>query len=337
MQFNKKGLLFPLLAFTELCVIIYLLPANYESSKTCKNQAPAQEQNPQWEPPKVHRATIAKPDCTKDNDCPSDSFCLKGECHVSDYVAESDTVDAGEDPTSPRYCESAEDCGCGYQCLYNECHKLDSSCCANADCEPDLICVKDNGELNGKCIISECDSAADCGNQCNMYCNNHRCFESSHCCTNADCENGSLCAIFEGAPKGYCLEPKCFSDADCGCGYACEIQTHQCVSYSPDHPISCCGTDVYHNGSCYSHEAIEDGNCLEDKNCPAGNFCYEGEYEDKCLPAKCTKNADCGCGAGCWDGRCELGCNDNSACCDPDYPVCKHGECINPYAENEDE
>ncbi len=332
MQISKKGVFLLSVAFTQFGIILYLLPANCNSTSTRESPTLEQDKQPKRVAPKWHKDNFAEQECYGDNDCPNDSVCQNGSCYITepaDYYA----IDAG-DTIGPRNCETAEDCGCGYECKYNECHKLDSACCANADCEDDLICIKEYSELSGRCAVLECDSVADCDNQCNMYCSNHQCLKSSTCCTDADCEYGTFCAVPEGRSKGYCLEAKCFSDTDCDCGYACEPTTHQCVGYSPNRPIPCCGTDVYYNGSCYSHEAIEDGNCLEDKNCPPGNICYEGEYEDRCIPAKCTNNADCGCGASCWNGSCELGCNDNNACCDPDFPVCKHGECINPNPEN---
>ncbi len=335
MQFSQKRVLFPLIAFVELIVIIYLLPATYKPDKLCESSPPEQK-NIQWEPPKLHRIATDEPNCTNDNDCPNDSFCLKGECHIKN-TADNETVDAGDNYSAPRPCAKPEDCGCGYQCIYDECHKLDlPNCCANADCEEGDFCqISDYNPLIGTCTASDCDSDADCDDRCGMRCVNHHC-NQSYCCTDSDCTAGKFCyfrEMFDGATEGYCIKSECDSDTDCSCGGGCDPKYRMCVTYRSDPPIPCCDTDFFYEGKCYARDRIEDGNCLDDKHCANNYVCVE----ECCLPSTCTNNEDCGCEAVCRDNHCEIGCDDNSGCCDEEYPVCDRGDCISSDTDNENE
>lgn len=335
MQSNKKGLLFPLLALGELVVIIVLAKAS------CNHGAIHNEPPPNtrevYELPK--NTGDYRPVCANDDDCPSDSSCLRGACVVTgptDTVEEDEYgLDAGNGQENIRSCETAEDCGCGYDCADDSrCQKSNTYCCANADCKEGDFCHFSEGESdpNGTCMLSECDDNDDCG-QCGVRCFHHLC-DQAYCCVDGDCPTEKLCVIFDGNTEGFCVIPQCKSDADCGCGYICNTFHHACTRYSPDRPIQCCDTDFYYGGQCLPHEYIENGSCLDDTHCPVGKVCADDET---CRPKTCVKNSDCGCEHVCRKDGCESGCDTNSDCCDKDYPVCDRGDCISADTEEDDE
>lgn len=286
------------------------------------------------------------------HDCPPDNSCAEGHCATNpvnnnasgeqekaenEIIAEAQS-DAGDGLYTARHCETEEHCGCGYECADNQCHKVDSSCCANADCQPGYFCSDHNDTLIGTCKPWECDTNNHC-NRCGMYCENHLCAQE-YCCADADCPTGELCGFYHRENnQGFCIKPECESDADCGCGRFCNKQLFRCSLWRDDDADDqdtrqnpCCGTDFYYAGQCYEHEYIENGRCFEDEHCQTGKVCVWRT----CLPATCANNADCGCEAVCRKGHCEHGCDDTSGCCN-EGDVCDRGECINPNEEEEED
>ncbi len=321
MQFNKKGWVFPFIALVEFLAIAYLVwpsaPAESNNSPADQCQVPAAEKN-KARTLTINAAAIAT--CTKDDDCPSDSVCASGKCLLDEGTGDNSR---GEYATQ-HACATAEDCGCGYDCLNDECHKSDS-CCANADCLPDEFCDKSSDETSGTCAESECDADADCDGGCAVHCINHRCDQQPGCCAESDCPVGYFCR-FSGlmVKEGYCEESECNFDSDCDCGEICN-EVHSCSTYSPDRPILCCEGDFYYEDTCHSREEIEDGNCLDSSHCPGNEIC---NYE-KCFPPTCAKNSDCGCEAVCDESVCMPGCEEDSDCCDAD-DICHYGNCKDP-------
>lgn len=282
--------------------------------------------------------------CEYDEDCPEDKVCEESKCITLDELenedldADIETLDDEDSVQGPRSCTSAEDCGCGYECKYDECRKLESSCNVDGDCNTGDFCDIGYGQICGTCVKSECKTDSDCGNPCSNHCSRNRCLQYG-CCSNSDCGMDSFCQKSDGEAGGSCRQIECYNDSDCGCGFICDQDTKECLNRSEDRPIPCCDGYFYYKdtGYCVPRDLIEDGSCLDDSHCTKDQICSEGEHESRCLPAKCTKNTDCGYEAGCWEGHCELGCNEDSACQDKDYPTCKHGECVNLNPEEDEE
>lgn len=320
MSFNKGHWFFPLLALGEFVVIIFLLvPADCDRETTEKETARAKE---------THRlpknGSAVEPSCQGD-ECQSD----QDEPAVDDDKTDDEVDDKGTDDTA-KSCSTAEDCGCGYGCTENKCHKLTSVCCVEADCGAGLVCIKKDDQLNGECMISQCETDEQCGGRCGVHCENHRCTQS-YCCADSHCATGRFCNLENGQTEGVCLTSQCASNADCGCGKFCS--EHQCreswQGTDDTPPYQCCGTDFLHHGMCVSHEYIENGRCLENAHCPAGQTC-DG---NKCFPATCANNANCGCEGVCRKNRCERGCDEDSDCCNRGE-ICDHSRCFNPNEEN---
>jgi len=356
---SKKNWLLVMLIW--IITLVILAPANCDHDtnppptmvdEKAKPHTDSREESAVGKSPKRHKPKdiILSPSaCTHDDDCPSDSSCLMGTCIITnptdnaeeEVEAEDDEeaeFDAGSDDEQKtvRSCATTENCGCGYECIDEQCsQKLGSFCCANADCKEGDFCKFSEGytDPNGTCALSECDDSDDCGGgRCGMNCWHHICYQL-YCCVDEDCPAEKLCRIFEGQTEGYCVVPECISDTDCGCGHICDATRYVCLDHSPNRPMRCCSNDFYYNGQCLPHEYIEDGHCLDDSQCSAGKVCYESEV---CLPATCAKNADCGCEATCWKGQCEYGCDKNSDCCNKG-DVCHQGRCENPNEEDEDD
>lgn len=307
--YKKK--LFPLLALGELIVIIFLARAN------CGHK------------------TI-----TKIKEVPVFSDKTPVACRPMDNNEDKDKVkiDDEDAQNSQRSCTAAKDCGCGYECVNSQCKKFDFSCCTDADCSVGLICITNECGLEGVCTQSECDADADCG-RCGARCNNHLCV-NSYCCADTDCQTGEYCDLDYGdtieVKEGNCQKSECAGNADCICSRFCH--EHQCHTFNYENNSGfdhCCGGDVYVYSSqaCFPRERVENGHCLEDAHCPSGKVCVDWN----CLPATCANNTDCGCEAVCRKGHCESGCDDDSGCCDKDYPVCDRGECVNPNEEEDEE
>lgn len=317
MHFGKKDSLFwPLLAIGEMVVILFMVPANCRHAKTDK-ETPTKEETRKL----PENNSVGRPICADGENCPSEVIDLTDD-DVNDEADDKDSRDV------PQSCATAEDCGCGYGCTDSKCRKLTSACCGDTDCGAGLTCVKKTDELNGTCMLSQCDSDVECDGRCGIHCENQRCTQT-YCCVDTDCSTGKFCHIESNQTEGVCLTSQCNSNSDCACNEACV--KHSCErAYYSESPMKCCGTDVYYSGSCFSHENIENGNCLGDAHCTAGKLCVEF----RCLPATCTDNAGCGCAAICRKGRCERGCDEDSDCCDQGG-TCYHGRCLNPNNEDE--
>ena len=279
---QKKTWLWPLLALCQLVVIIILASARCGHDTADKKPASANECPP----------ASNSPNCPS---CPNQRNITEQSSNETD---DSDAGEAEPAPSSaqnaPRRCYDAEHgCGWGYECIENQCRKLDGYCSGHADCDPGLVCdiVEDyNWETyQGKCKPWQCDTEEQCNQQCGIHCVEHRC-EKMFCCADADCPIEEVC-VFQGKN-------------DDGAAF----------------------------GLCRSRELTENGNCLADEHCPAGQVCYGF---DRCLPATCDTNSDCGCETVCRKGHCELGCDDNSGCCN-EGDVCDRGSCINPNEEEEE-
>lgn len=313
MGFNKKHWLFHLLA---LVAVVGLAPAN------CGHKTA--DKNPSNTEAKESRLPHNVPDCR-----PTSS---NNERKVDAGVARNDEA-IDEDISNSMECKIADDCGCGNQCVDGQCRKFDFSCCEDTDCKIGDFCHKNSAGQNGMCLRAECDTDDQC-DRCGTRCVNHLCVRVN-CCGDADCPDGKVCADSGnyGVMWRTCITPECSSDTDCGCGKFCN--EHYCNFYkSGDYTGAeskhCCGTDVYFDGSCYSHEHIENGRCLEDKHCPAGKMCAW----KNCVPESCENNEDCGCEFVCRKGSCKFGCDNNSDCCDPNE-VCDRSSCIYPNEEYE--
>lgn len=318
MRINKMHGLLHLLA---IAAIVYLAPAN------C-GHTPVETKPPQKKTAPVSPANAPVcPPAEKDNEIEVDT----------DDEADID-ANTDEAPDAGPSCDGEDDCECGYLCVEAQCQKFSFTCCTDEECKIGDFCNKDSDGKNGVCARSQCNKDDDC-DRCGTRCLNHTCI-LTNCCTDADCTEGKVCTYDFGQP--ICLAPQCTTDADCGCGRFCNTHYgHMCSSWddtnADEYPDSsrnpCCGDEIYYNGTCLSHEYIEDGHCLSDNNCPTGYVCL---YHDKCLPATCAENADCGCEAVCRKGHCEEGCDDSNGCCN-EGDICDRGECINPNEEDEEE
>ena len=334
MGFKKTHWLFHLLA---LIVIVILASARCGHDTADKN------------PPSIKEAP---------HDCPPDNSCAEGHCATNpvnnnqgeeqekeknEVVAEAKSDAGGNGLDTTRNCDTAEDCGCGYECADSQCRKVDSSCCANADCQDGYFCSYHDDATIGTCKPWECDTDNHC-NRCGAECIDHLCVQN-RCCADADCPKGELCTFSYNADgMGWCIVPECTSDADCECGEFCSKHSYRCTSHNdpgrkPQKNKPCCGDDVYYDdnngewaGYCYLRERVENGHCLGDEHCPTGQVCLEREL---CVPTTCQTNADCGCEAVCRKGNCEIGCDSNSDCCDEEE-ICDRGQCIDPNAEDEE-
>lgn len=348
MQSNNRSWPVPLLVFVWIITVVILAPANCRHNTTKENPLPtvadkkakthtgSRDEKRKKESSKEY--VLNRSTCAEDDDCPSDSSCKNSTCIITvptDNDDDEDEFDTEDGQEIAHSCETATDCGCGYNCVNGECQKSDSVCCANADCNEGDFCHfgEDGNDPNGTCMLSECDTSGDCG-QCGMQCNHHLC-DQKYCCTDKDCPTGKLCGIFEYQTEGFCVVPECKSDDDCGCGHICDVTRYACNKYSPNRPMQCCDTDFYYGGQCFPHEYIENGSCLDDTHCPIGKVCSDQEI---CVPETCTQNSDCGCEFVCRKGHCEMGCDTNKDCCIPeDGSTCDRGECVDLNAEDDEE
>ncbi|TSC84932.1 MAG: hypothetical protein G01um101413_316 [Parcubacteria group bacterium Gr01-1014_13] len=313
MSFNKKRWFFPLLALAEFIVILFLIPTDCGRTETDKNLSNIKETD------KLTKKGKADQFCEGDK-CPS----LPNDNDADDEANTDEVDNVVVQDAGIQSCSTAEDCGCGYGCTNNKCHKLASACCVEGDCGAGTVCVKKEDQLNGECMISQCDTDNQCGGRCGVRCENHRCSQT-YCCADSDCSTGKFCHIESDQTEGVCLTSQCNSYADCECNEACE--GHICRrTYYSEKPMKCCGTDFYYEGACRPIEWIQNGRCLGDEHCPAGKACSDNNI---CLPTTCANNADCGCETVCRKGRCFHGCDKNSDCCNKGN-VCDRGQCIPP-------
>ena len=297
----------------------------------------------------VDKKSVSADECLPANNCANCPSCPDNPNVINQSGDDVDNSDAGATEAAnsaqnaPRHCETAEDCGCGYECADSQCRKVDSSCCANADCQDGYFCSYHDDATIGTCKPWECDTDNHC-NRCGTSCVDHLCAQA-RCCADADCPKGKLCALsYNANDMGWCIVPNCTSDADCECGEFCSNNSYRCTLYNdpgkkPERSSPCCIDDVYYDsgdkswgGVCYKRKYIENGHCLRDEHCPTGQVCLEREL---CVPTTCQTNADCGCETVCRKGHCEIGCDSNSDCCDEEE-ICDRGQCIDPNAEDEE-
>lgn len=198
--------------------------------------------------------------------------------------AGSDAADGSADP-GPVFTPCADnlDCRGGEVCRGGFCREA----CSDGDpCIGDLRAC--DPEL-GFCV--ECNVDPDC--PANYRCLDQAC--SFYCVSDAGCGAGTVCDLDSGA----CIEPDCTADSECPGGFACRDFT--CAPI--DEPI--CAADTQRCEGDVVVGCSRDGTVETRTNCDVGAVCvYTGDTTATCRPVVCTPST-----SGCSDTNTRFSCD----------------------------
>jgi len=272
--------------------------------------------------------------CTSDAECAAGEYCLlDGSCWYEEE------------------CDAAGNCQAKRMC-YGVCVPYEPppvDCFSDADCAPGYRCDIDPWSNCGGGVPADCADGADCAPE---YWNCvGRCVPVTpppvECYVDVDCGPGYVCQIDPDCgrpqcPEGYecaeedlpycrgvcvAVEPppvECWSDADCGPGFVCQMDpTLPCAI--PDCPAGseCGGEGIWYCGGVCVPVEPPPVECWDNSDCPAGMaceflydcaqpYCPDGNCEEafwgcpgRCVwvepppPVECWSDIDCGEGLHC--------------------------------------
>ncbi|MFO0747661.1 MAG: Dickkopf N-terminal cysteine-rich domain-containing protein [Myxococcota bacterium] len=197
-----------------------------------------------------------EPQCCKDSDCGDGSQCVDGACQAWYCGNGADTCPDGYECTST--CPVPTPANGLVVCL-SVCTPKAQACSSDCDCSPDQAC------LAGECTVA---------NRIN------ECYPNG-CLDDSWCAPGELCALAcpgcaagsTNCPpcQGFCVaQPECKSDADCGDGQYCVLdsytETCPCADGSCDAPCA-----VVSAGYCAAKPPT---GCAADSDCKDGQTCH---------------------------------------------------------------
>jgi len=217
--------------------------------------------------------------CTSDADCPADMICEYFPCDCGTYGS------AGEAP-SDCYCEPSG------QCVPRQTSPCDAvKCAAGTHCEERTECYDGCTSPDGSNLCDPATGVAPCNTWAECVPDQKGCGSDAECpagyacqlypcdCANPDPNTGDcLCE-----PWGECVpvtQPTCTTDADCGPGFHCEIDSWCGCPEGMD-----CTTE-------YDAWCIDGGVCVADPEplCLTNSDCPEGEIcnaLDVCIVLPC--------------------------------------------------
>ncbi|XP_022245556.1 fibrillin-1-like, partial [Limulus polyphemus] len=298
-----------------------------------------------------------KVDCLHDLDCAADHYCLNFKCKSPC----NNTVNCGPQGTCVvRNHQAMCRCQTGYE-NNNQLTCIDKNECQLNPCHSTAICENVPGSYICKCPVglvgnpkippgchdpnicyngnSDClDTAACVLVEGVPYCKDP-CDDPTSCGANASCKavnHQSVCSCsfgFTGNPEIRCMKVECIKSQECHndevclrhrCVDACLGQTvcgENTICIAQDHSSICrCQNGYYGDPVVGCREIIQ---CIEDQDCPSGEFCYNGGV----CRVTCNSNRDCGPNERCAEGKCITICQGNSEC--PEGQACVDEKCTN--------
>ncbi|MEZ4431862.1 MAG: hypothetical protein R3F65_05570 [bacterium] len=252
---------------------------------------------------------VCVPKCEQDADCEAGRRCDTGS---------GDCVPRGEKATGAA-CTTNASCNGGLCITAPEFREgYCSSRCGSQfqGCEPGSVCETVDGAA---VCLATCQSNGDCRGSAGYICR--------QIAEKAD-QSGDV------QPIRACV-PRCQSDAECGDGNHCEVDSGLCAPGAGDpNPLGafCAGDGDCQSGDCLEAAGWSNGYCTEgcrgDGDC-GGGVCATAAGADRCL-AGCDVDLDCRAGYICDEGGCRAPCQADSDC--DGERICSRstGRCVIP-------
>ncbi|MFU8802305.1 MAG: LamG-like jellyroll fold domain-containing protein, partial [Bradymonadaceae bacterium] len=297
-------------------------------------------------------------ECFDDAHCPDDgNACTVSACNLTTNLCETTDV-----PTSTS-------CGAGY-CEAGECHECTESthCADDGDRCTDMECNANTceGVDNATCecrLDSQCDDLDSCTQN---LCDDGNCVHppTGACCeVDGDCDDSNACTV-NLCQDGLCTYPAsthcddldrctsnicnpdgsssnpetgecCTTDAGCGDGNACTVNTcdgNRDCQVADAAPGATCPGGYCDTGVCY--QCFEDSHCPDDGNnctntrCNLGTNTCESYDNETC---ECEFDVQCDDNDRCTDNTCELdntcSASNNDVCCSLDIHCTDSNPC----------
>ncbi len=262
--------------------------------------------------------------CANDDECLGERICADGlcadpcpltACAGSRVCCDESNTDAlgcevGLCPEKSSDCLSNEDCDGERICvrdagaLEGQCHNpcdQNGACAAeefcdseNNACIPQIACADDSqcgpGEICGDthCIAAECTPPAD-GCAGSRVCWEGRCDEPAACLSDADCDSGRACHLFQ-------CRGTCSTDGECPGTQRCSSQGWCEEDEFCSDDDGCLGTRICQGLTCTDRCEVDD-DCPEGATCLGSGRCVREEScstDDDCIGAQiCTWTGDC--------------------------------------------
>jgi hypothetical protein len=241
-------------------------------------------------------------------------------------------------------CDDDADCAVDETCVRVPCAAVpceEGGACPEPVCEPEGYCVGKSAPL-----ADECAADADCpdGFTCEtalMPCADVACPPCECACPDGEepcdcaCEPCTEPEPCEPITYRYCMyAPKaCAQDADCGEGFACEVQ-EACTVSGCDCSAGCACPECVPGEECPPCDCEQDPVPCECPENPEPVCEVLGQY---CVPAEiaCEADGDCPADFACvnWDAPV---CACAACACDPEAPDCECEPCTCPEPEETD-
>lgn len=286
----------------------------------------------------------APPPCATDADCADDDPCTVDTC----------TAEGCQHTPEPAWacCATDADCDDGVTCTADVCaarrcyHDRSSNrcCVVDGDCDDEDACTLDVcvGETcahvlvtGGSCACTrplDCDDGLDCTA---AVCDEGRCVvtpaAAPGCCTSdADCGEGARCRLNTCEPP----RPRpCREAADCDDGNACTAETCSAGLCGAAEVAGCCRIDAQcDDGLPETADSCREARCAHAPGDPPATCAADGDCDDgractvdACVGGVCSLTI--GAQAGCC--RADAACDDADPCTDD---ACEGYACVHPPA-----
>lgn len=224
-----------------------------------------------------------EPSCVLDADCGAGEVCNAGTCEPCADCVCATNADCAEGQTCNLATGECVDTACvpkGDLCVQEVC---DAEGCTDVPC--DLGCAPGTTQAGCECVVSTCESSADCEG---APCVDGACLP---CGSDADCGEGEICL-----DSGACsAATRCGDDSDCGAEEQC---TNDGVCEG--RPQCTLDRNCDDNELCIGGQCVLAPECSADAECPDGFECVGGN----CFEELCRGPEDCERGLICDAGEC---------------------------------
>jgi hypothetical protein len=300
---------------------------------------------------------VARPNqCPEDRQC-GNRCCKKQQtCKNAQNPAKRKCVHHCKDGTKNRG-ETDEDCG--GTCRTKKKCRLAHLCKRDDDCQGDLFCIEREtvcpGAREGVRRCFTCRTDGDCRPlKPHCLCGScHQCREDEHCPRTGQPASLDKCVAPRsgGCPAGLpCKCRECRIDDDCAEGEVCDEDglCELCAQGQGGQvQAAACPTSCVTDDDCQAGELCEDGTCVRETTCTAGqDFCLVGpgdgcDGNPLCVCQQTTSGHPfCSSGGSCFecavDSDCAAVTGPGSVCIDhsgPECPGCaehNHRACVRP-------